>query len=70
MESRHGFTKMTLAEFGTWLGQQRVGRTILHIQQHHTWNPSYTHFDGRNHFERQQAMIGMAHMELWQAQTV
>jgi SH3-like domain-containing protein len=56
MESRHGFTKMTLAEFGTWLAQQRVGRTILHIQQHHTWNPSYAHFDGRNHFERQQAM--------------
>ena len=47
---------MSLAEFDAWLSQQRVGRTILNIQQHHTWNPSYAHFNGSNHFERQQAM--------------
>ena len=47
---------MTLAEFDAWLTHQRIGRTILHVQQHHTWNPSYAHFNGRNHFERQQAM--------------
>lgn len=56
METRFGFTQMTLQEFETWLFQQRVGRTILKVQQHHTYIPSYVHFNGSNHFERQRAM--------------
>lgn len=47
---------MTLAEFDQWLQNQRVARTVLNIQQHHTWSPNYTHFTGNNHFERQKAM--------------
>lgn len=56
MERKYGFTKMTLPEFGSWLKEVRVSRTIVQIQQHHTYIPSYIHFDGTNHFERQQAM--------------
>lgn len=56
MQTKYGFTKMTIDEFGPWLNQQRVGRTILKIQQHHTWNPSYALFNGSNHFERQLGM--------------
>jgi len=56
MESKYGFLKMTIAEFGVWVAQQRIARTILTVQQHHTWSPSYTHFNGSNHFERQLAM--------------
>lgn len=56
METRHGFIKMHLAEFENWITQLRVGRTIMKIQQHHTYIPSYIHFTGMNHFERQQAM--------------
>ncbi|MFN3639697.1 MAG: hypothetical protein ACK4UK_02160, partial [Flavobacterium sp.] len=56
METRFGFVKMTLQEFEIWLFQQRVGRTILKVQQHHTYIPSYIHFNGSNHFERQRAM--------------
>jgi uncharacterized protein YraI len=56
MHTKYGFTKMTIAEYGPWLNQQRLGRTILKIQQHHTWNPNYALFNGINHFERQRAM--------------
>ncbi len=56
METKYGFTKMTLAEFETWIAGLRVGRTILKIQQHHTYIPAYIHFSGSNHFERQLAM--------------
>lgn len=47
---------MNLSEFENWITQLRVGRTIMKIQQHHTYIPSYIHFTGMNHFERQQAM--------------
>jgi hypothetical protein len=56
MQTKYGFTKMTLAEFDTWIQQQRIARTLLNVQQHHTWNPNYSHFNGSNHFERQLAM--------------
>ncbi|NUY81129.1 N-acetylmuramoyl-L-alanine amidase [Flavobacterium sp. MAH-1] len=56
MEQKYGFTKMTVAEFETWLANLRVARTILKIQQHHTYIPSYAHFNESNHFERQLAM--------------
>ncbi len=56
METKYGFTKMTLTEFDTWINKLMVGRTILLIQQHHTWNPSYKSFTGSNHFAQQQGM--------------
>lgn len=56
MESKYGFLKMTLSEFESWIESQRIARTILTIQQHHTWSPSYAHFNGSNHFDRQHAM--------------
>lgn len=56
METKFGFTKLTLSEFESWISNLRVGRTILKVQQHHTYIPSYIHFNGSNHFERQLAM--------------
>ncbi|WPR74541.1 SH3 domain-containing protein [Algoriphagus sp. NG3] len=56
MESKNGFLKMDIDEFASWIQSQRIARTILTIQQHHTWSPDYSHFNGRNHFERQLAM--------------
>ncbi|WP_339870024.1 SH3 domain-containing protein [uncultured Algoriphagus sp.] len=56
MESKHGFLKMSIAEFIPWIQSQRIARTILTVQQHHTWSPNYTHFNGENHFDRQLAM--------------
>ncbi len=56
MQTRLGFTLMTLGEFEGWLAQQQVGRTVLTLQQHHTWSPSYGSFSGTNHFDLQSAM--------------
>lgn len=56
METKYGFVKMNLAEFENWIAQMRVGRTVMKIQQHHTYIPSYIHYNGNNHFERQLAM--------------
>lgn len=56
METKFGFTKMNLAEFDTWINKLRVGRTVLLVQQHHTWNPSYKLFNGSNHFDHQRSM--------------
>jgi len=56
MEMRNGFYKLTVHEFENWISNIRVGRTVMKIQQHHTYVPSYVHFTGSNHFERQLAM--------------
>jgi uncharacterized protein YraI len=56
METRHGFTLMTLAEFEGWMARLGVARTVLTLQQHHTASPSYRSFDGSNHFALQRAM--------------
>jgi len=56
METRLGFTKMTITEFSDWIISLRVGRTILKIQHHHTFSPSYVHFNGANHFDLQKSM--------------
>ena len=56
MDTKYGFTRMTIDEFATWIRQQSISRTITHIQEHHTWSPSYHDFNGSNHFERQKAM--------------
>lgn len=47
---------LTPKEFETWLSQQNVARTVLYIQEHHTWSPSYVHFKGDNHFDMQRGM--------------
>jgi LysM repeat protein len=42
---------MTKEEFKDWLFNTHVNRAIRLIQQHHTWVPSYKHFNGSNHFQ-------------------
>ncbi|TCD10396.1 amidase [Pedobacter frigidisoli] len=56
MNTKFGFTKMNIDEFETWVSNLRVARTVLYIQQHHTWSPSYIQFKGANHFDLQQGM--------------
>ena len=56
MDTKYGFTKMSIAEFETWISNQQVARTILYLQHHHTFNPDYSSFDGNNHFDLQLAM--------------
>lgn len=56
METKYGFTKMSVGEFETWLANTRVARTIIYLQQHHTYIPSYQQFNGNNHFDMQKGM--------------
>ena len=56
MESKYGFTKMSLAEFEAWIAKNRIARTIRTVQQHHTYLPNYSHFHDDNHFRVQRGM--------------
>lgn len=56
MDSKHGFYRMTPSEFETWIAEKQVARTILYLQQHHTYRPDYSNFRGNNHFQMQQGM--------------
>ena len=56
MNSKFGFIKYSIQEFEDWIGTLSLARTVLHIQQHHTFNPNYPLFKGNNHFELQRGM--------------
>ncbi|WP_299367037.1 peptidoglycan recognition family protein [Winogradskyella sp.] len=56
MEKKFGFYKMNVSEFEDYFLDTKVARTVLTIQEHHTWRPSYSVFDGQNHFELQRNM--------------
>jgi len=56
METKYGFVKMTAVEFEAYLSTRKIARTVLSIQQHHTYIPSYIHFNGGNHFDLQKGM--------------
>ncbi len=52
MQTQGKFILMTIAEFQQFVRKQNVQRKITHIQNHHTWSPSYRNFDGTNHFQK------------------
>jgi len=56
MSNTYGFIKMTIRELEPWLKDQKVARTVMFIQQHHTYSPDYSRFNGSNHFELQKNM--------------
>ncbi|MEN2766928.1 LysM peptidoglycan-binding domain-containing protein [Ornithinibacillus xuwenensis] len=47
---------MSREEFKDWLLNGQFTREIHLIQQHHTWQPSYKHFHGTNHFPLLESM--------------
>jgi uncharacterized protein YraI len=56
METKYGFTRLSRNEFSEWIKNQRIGRTVMTIQQHHTFLPDYSGFHGNNHFTLQKSM--------------
>ncbi|TNE57223.1 MAG: amidase [Bacteroidetes bacterium] len=56
MTEKFGFTQLSPDEFEGWIKKQNVARTVLYVQQHHTWSPNYLHFKGENHFDMQRGM--------------
>ena len=57
MDSKYGFTRMTPSEFENWIKTRQGARTVLYVQEHHTYIPAYSHFNGSNHFELQLSML-------------
>lgn len=56
MQTKYGFTLMTIEEFEKWIQTVRVNRYINILQVHHTYSPSYKEFTGSNEFALQQGM--------------
>lgn len=56
METKYGFIKLSPTEFEKYIDELKIARTVVKIQQHHAYIPSYVHFNGNNHFERQKGM--------------
>lgn len=44
------FVLMTRDQFRDWIFNQKFTRKISYFQEHHTWWPSYSDFNGSNHF--------------------
>ena len=47
---------MDIKAFAEWLSAYKNTRTIKRIQNHHTWKPDYSHFNGKNHFRLLEGM--------------
>ena len=57
MEQTHRqFILMDTKTFTEWLSAQKDTRKIKCIQNHHTWKPDYSHFNGKNHFRLLEGM--------------
>lgn len=56
MQTKYGFTLMTVTEFERWIKTVSVSRSITILQVHHTWSPNFGQFTGSNHFTLQQNM--------------
>lgn len=56
MQQQAQFLLLNCDEFKEWLSKNTFTRSIRLIQNHHTWEPSYKHFKGDNHFAMLQSM--------------
>ncbi len=61
MEKRNKFILLDSSEIKDWLIKQDVNRAINLIQNHHTYLPDMSHFDGQNHFSR---LVGMRNFHI------
>ncbi|HAV54315.1 MAG TPA: N-acetylmuramoyl-L-alanine amidase [Aequorivita sp.] len=51
MEPQEKYKRVNIVEFENWLKELKVRSTIKFIQLHHTEEPTYSDFDGKNHSE-------------------
>lgn len=56
MTTKYGFTLFSIPEFENYITNLKVGRTVLYLQQHHTYSPNYKLFTGSNQLELQKQM--------------
>lgn len=56
MKQKGKYILLSREEFRDWLKPKVFKRKIRLIQNHHTYLPGYSHFDGKNHFEKVEGM--------------
>ena len=56
MQTQGKFILFNIDEFRQFLISAVVSRSVSHVQDHHTWSPSYRNFNGSNHFEKLKSM--------------
>jgi hypothetical protein len=56
MQQQDQFMLFTRQEFHAWIWSTLFNRQIKLIQQHHTWSPNYSNFNGSNHFSLLEGM--------------
>jgi len=56
MNKEGKFILLNRDEFKKWLFENNFKRPIQLIQNHHTYIPNYSHFNGKNHFEKVEGM--------------
>ncbi len=56
MKTKGDFTLMTRKEFKSWIMAKTINRKVSIIQNHHTWLPDYSNFNGHNHFVKVEGM--------------
>jgi hypothetical protein len=56
MTTKYGLTLFSIQEFENYIKNLKVGRTILYLQLHHTFSPSYKLCTGSNQLELQKQM--------------
>ena len=56
MKTKYGFTQYSIQEFETYIKNLKVARTILYIQEHHTFSPDYKLCTPTNQLELQNGM--------------
>jgi hypothetical protein len=62
MDKQGKFILFNKAEFQSWLFTNNFGRNINFVQNHHTYIPNYSHFNGSNYFGLLKGMES-AHIE-------
>lgn len=50
MKTKGQFILFSVNEFAQWLANTEFERKVIRIQNHHTWKPRYSDFDGSNYF--------------------
>lgn len=56
MKTKGQYLLFNLAEFAEWLATRQFARSVVRIQNHHTWKPRYADFKGENHFQLLEGM--------------
>lgn len=62
MQTKNGFTLLSVSEFTNWLNVQSVTRSITRVQVHHTWSPDYSNWNKKPDAFHWQSSMKSSHL--------